>query len=316
MAELVKNNGEILYLYDAKMCNPNGDPDDENRPRMDYERERNLVSDVRLKRYIRDYLQDKFKDKEQQIYITKAEGVVNATERLKAVLGKNRVGQEDVPALLKKLIDVRLFGATMPIKADGGGAGSSLTFIGPVQFNWGYSLNRTALVDSSSITSQFASESGKEQGTIGKDYRVYYSLIAFHGIISARRAEKTGLTEADIALLDEALLKAIPLLATRSKIGQYPRLYLRLEYQDADTFCGDLREYLSLEEATGLREISDVKLRLEGMADCLKSIAPRVARAYCWQHEHLCTLFQGQEVRFPLWLEGVIGKGKVQVLQA
>ena len=52
------NNSEILFLYDAKLTNPNGDPDEENRPRMDYERGTNLVSDLRLKRYIRDYLAD------------------------------------------------------------------------------------------------------------------------------------------------------------------------------------------------------------------------------------------------------------------
>ena len=73
-------NSEILFIYDAMMSNPNGDPDDENRPRMDYERERNLVSDVRLKRYIRDYLQDKG----YEIFIAKFEDqTVNATQRLK-----------------------------------------------------------------------------------------------------------------------------------------------------------------------------------------------------------------------------------------
>ena len=54
--ESIENNSEILFIYDAKMCNPNGDPDDENKPRMDYDRNINLVSDLRLKRYIRDYL--------------------------------------------------------------------------------------------------------------------------------------------------------------------------------------------------------------------------------------------------------------------
>ncbi|MFY9411841.1 MAG: type I CRISPR-associated protein Cas7, partial [Dethiobacteria bacterium] len=44
---VIEQNSEILFLYDAKLCNPNGDPDDENRPRMDYDRERCLVSDVR-----------------------------------------------------------------------------------------------------------------------------------------------------------------------------------------------------------------------------------------------------------------------------
>jgi CRISPR-associated protein Csh2 len=50
------NNSDILFIYDAKLCNPNGDPDDENKPRMDYDTQTNLVSDVRLKRYLRDYL--------------------------------------------------------------------------------------------------------------------------------------------------------------------------------------------------------------------------------------------------------------------
>lgn len=137
-------NSEILFIYDATMCNPNGDPDDENRPRMDYERERNLVSDVRLKRYIRDYLQDKG----YEIFVAKLEDqTVNATQRLKKLIEDNKkininkIDKEGIEWLLSKLIDVRLFGATMPIKSDES-KGSSLTFTGPVQFNWGYSLNK------------------------------------------------------------------------------------------------------------------------------------------------------------------------------
>ncbi len=56
------HDGDILYLYDAKLTNPNGDPDDENRPRMDEATGRNLVSDVRLKRYLRDYWLDAGED--------------------------------------------------------------------------------------------------------------------------------------------------------------------------------------------------------------------------------------------------------------
>ena len=54
----IKNNSEILFLFDAKITNPNGDMDNENKPRMDLETDTNLVSDVRLKRYIRDYLEN------------------------------------------------------------------------------------------------------------------------------------------------------------------------------------------------------------------------------------------------------------------
>lgn len=56
--EIINKNSDFIFIYDAKMANPNGDPDEENRPRMDYDRGINLVSDLRAKRYIRDYLAD------------------------------------------------------------------------------------------------------------------------------------------------------------------------------------------------------------------------------------------------------------------
>ena len=75
--KIMINNSQILYLYDAKLCNPNGDPDEENRPRMDYERELNLVSDLRLKRYIRDYLLDK----DHPLYVQKVDGAPVTSEK-------------------------------------------------------------------------------------------------------------------------------------------------------------------------------------------------------------------------------------------
>jgi len=292
-------NSEILFIYDATMCNPNGDPDDENRPRMDYERERNLVSDVRLKRYIRDYLQDKG----YEIFVAKLEDqTVNATQRLKKLIEDNKkininkIDKEGIEWLLSKLIDVRLFGATMPIKSDES-KGSSLTFTGPVQFNWGYSLNKVRLIDSSGITSHFGSEEGKTQGAMGKDYRVYYSLIAFHGIISGNRAKLTNLKEEDIKLLDEALLKAIPLLATRSKIGQYPRLYLRIEYNDAETALGDFRYHVKPDKLEGLRAVTDFKLDVTKLKDIFVKNIDKIDKIYYWQDDDLRITSEGEEKR-------------------
>ena len=114
-----------------------------------------------------------------------------------------------------------MFGATMPIKSTD--KGSSVTYTGPVQFNWGYSLNKVNLVESASITSHFGSDGTSDGGAIGKDYRVYYSFLAFHGIVSGNRARHTQFSENDLKKLDEAMIKAIPLNATRSKVGQYPR---------------------------------------------------------------------------------------------
>jgi len=297
------NNSDILFIQDAKMCNPNGDPDDENKPRMDYEAEKNLVSDVRLKRYIRDWLNSKG----HEIFVAKVNGeTVDATKRLQKLFEDYREKGEKVDVkitnlekkhkdwLLRKLIDVRLFGATMPIKSKEG-AGVPNTYTGPVQFNWGYSLNKAEIVTASSISSTFAGRTkegegaeGQEYGTFGKDWRVYYSLIAFHGIVSEKRATVTMLSDTDVKLLDNALIKAIPQEATtRSKIGQTPRLYLRVEYNSNETFLGDLRRAVDIDRKEGLRDISEVKLNLGELVKLLKAHKDEIKNIYLWEHEDL-----------------------------
>ncbi|REJ16315.1 MAG: type I-B CRISPR-associated protein Cas7/Csh2 [Caldibacillus debilis] len=296
------NNSEILFLYDAKLTNPNGDIDEENRPRMDYERSLNLVSDVRLKRYIRDYL-DQIG---YEIFVAKVEGnTVNATERLnklfsnyeKKVELRKKLDPEVIDWLLDQLIDVRLFGATMPIKSED--KGNSITFTGPVQFNWGYSLNKVTLVESASITSHFGSENQNEGGSIGKDYRVYYSFLAFHGIISGHRAKYTRLKNEDVRLLDQAMVKAIPLNATRSKVGQYPRLYLRVEYNSPEFVAGDFRDLVSLNETEGLRGISEVELQADRLLNKLTEIKEEIAKIYFWQDTNLILEGHGQKGTLP-----------------
>jgi len=265
------NNSELLFLYDAKMTNPNGDPDEENRPRMDYEREINLVSDLRLKRYIRDYLESKG----ERIFVTKLEDKSVKPERiinkLKEDLGKDTLTKEDI---LKALTDVRLFGATMTIEGD------IKTFTGPVQFNWGYSLNKVELIESA-ITSHFSTDDKNQQGAMGRDFRVKYSFIAFSGVISGNRAKHTLLTEDDIEKLDQALVKSIPLLATRSKVGQYPRLYMRVEYNDSETILGDMRSLIKLVENTeNPRDIAEVLLDVSELKSHLVAHKERIKSIY------------------------------------
>jgi len=314
----IKQNGEILFLYDCKMCNPNGDPDDENRPRMDYDRERCLVSDVRLKRYLRDYLEEMG----HTIYVTKSAGVVRAEDRLKVVLGKDKVSGKNLPELLAELLDVRLFGATMPIKGERRGGGEAVNLTGPVQFTWGYSLNQAQFVDSSTISSHFASRDAAGQGTFGKDYRLYYALVAFHGIVSARRAQaivdrSDGLpgaatSEADLTLMDEAMVRAIPLLATRSKIGQYPRLYARFVFNDADIFMGDIRDELQLDKSVGLRSIKDYSIELKGLAKRLTQLEKQIDHVLVWQDPALQTSSEGKATTLSSWLAKLIGKERVR----
>ncbi len=274
------NNGEILFLYEAKLCNPNGDPDNENKPRIDVKTGRNLVSDVRLKRYFRDHVATKFG--EEFIWVTKlGEKHVDATTRLARILNiepkdvKNYMKNENnlkkaIETLKEKLIDLRLFGATIPVKAGEEKTGESLSFTGPVQFSWGFSLHPVEIVDSSTITSIFSGR-GTEYGNIGKDWRLYYSLIAFYGVISGHRAKHTGMTVRDLKILDYGLWKALELQATtRSKIGQRPLLYIRIEYDDSETLLGDLRRFLKVEWNDVIRESPDVKVDFSELMKVLK----------------------------------------------
>lgn len=293
--QIISKNSDLLFLYDAEMCNPNGDPDNENKPRMDYLTSTNLVTDVRLKRYIRDYME---KYKKKSLYLTNPEGIVlNATNRLKFYLWRKNNPQKEyneedmkkekpeeisTSQYLEYFDDIRLFGVTCPIKPkEEGQKGSSVTFTGPVQFNWGKSLNEVEIVDSSGITTHLSSESGS-QGSMGQDFRVHYSLIAFHGIVNSKRAELTKMTSEDLQLLEESLIKSIPLLATRSKVGQQPRLFFRIEYKNNNHSIGDLRKYLSLENTKGLRSIQDVQLDNTKLMDKIKSNKDIIARVRYW----------------------------------
>ena len=294
---MVKNNSAILYLYDARLCNPNGDPDEENRPRMDYERELNLVSDLRLKRYIRDY----FIQKGYELYVQKVDDApVTSEERINSIKADKNI----VKAAQEAFIDIRLFGATMTKK------GNNFSITGPVQFNWGYSLNPVCLLESS-ITSHFSSKTDKKQGAIGKDYRVQYSLIAFSGVVSGKRADYTGLSESDLALMDEAMIKAIPLLATRSKIGQQPRLYLRLELCDSETVLKDLRNYLSIHKDEKLDDIRDIRNITENtveagaLADYINQNRSKINKVICFHDNDLCITLNGEHASIDSIFSGI-----------
>ena len=252
------NNSEILFLYDAKKANPNGDFDNENKPRMDWDTGTNLVSDVRLKRYIRDYLENV---KGEELFVT--DRAEDAKDRVKQL--------EDGDVL--DLIGVRLFGAVQA-------TGDADHLTGPVQFNWGYSLNTVELQESKTITSSFSSGKG-----VGKDYRVKYSFIAFSGGINGLTARDTRLSGNDVNLLDESMVKSIPLNRTRSKIGQTPRLYLRIEMKDNETVLNDLREYIELEynkAEENVRDIDDVILNIAELLDYLAEKADRIEEINYW----------------------------------
>jgi CRISPR-associated protein Csh2 len=266
---IIKNNSEILFIYDAKMTNPNGDMDNENKPRMDYDTDTNLVSDVRLKRYLRDYFEGHLN---LPIFIT--QNAENAKERGKQLKADGKTH--------KDLIDCRMFGAVFAEEK------ANLHLTGPIQFNWGYSLNPVELNESNTITSSFSSGEG-----VGKDYRVKYSLIAFSGGINAHVAEGTNLSEEDLQIFDQAMIKSIPLNRTRSKIGQTPRLYLRVELIDKNVILKDFREYLNLHFKTEnenkymVRDITGISLDIAKLISYLMDNDRFISRIWYWRDDAL-----------------------------
>ena len=275
------NRSELLYLYDIADANPNGDPLDDNKPRLDEETETNIVTDVRLKRTIRDYLHD-FKN--QGIFIKEihdAEGnIQDAKQRANDYASKEKYesleeAKDDLKRkILDECIDARLFGATIPIEVKVGTKkkSSSVTLTGPVQFRMGRSLNKVEIQHIKG-TGAFASGKGKDQKTFREEYIVPYSLIAFYGVINENAAKETNLDDGDIELLIDGIWNGTKNLVSRSKFGQVPRFLMQIEYNENNFFIGDLNNKLSishdLEDDKKLRKISEFEIDLSSLIDAL-----------------------------------------------
>jgi CRISPR-associated protein Csh2 len=260
MSMPIENRSEIIFLYDAKDVNPNGDPF-ENKPRIDEETGINIVTDTRLKRTIRDYL-DAFKNLDVFIIIKRNdEGVLlSRDERLKD-LNISRINKDEI---FKKYIDLRLFGATIAVDRSKDKQvrekGWSITATGPVQFNIGRSLNRVK-VETIKGTTVMPSEAGKTQGTFTETSIVNYSLINFHGIINENAAKQTLLNESDIDLLFESLWNGTKNLITRSKAGQEPRILIQVIYKEKEYHIGDLHRIIKVtysKDELSIRDIQEI----------------------------------------------------------
>lgn len=287
------NRSELLFLYDLNDANPNGDPLDENKPRIDEETEINIVTDVRLKRTIRDYIDEKYDD---DIFVKekasdKGEGIQDAKARANDYLPDDDYKNIDEAKkalnneILNSCIDVRLFGATIPLEVNIKGKKkeqkSSLVYTGPVQFRMGRSLNKVDLKHVKG-TGAFASTDGKTQKTFREEYIVPYSLIAFYGVVNEVAADDTKLTDEDVNKLLDGMWNGTKNLITRSKFGQIPRLLLQIEYSEEYYFIGDLNNKISIEHELSsdkeIRKISDVKLDVTNLLYHIDKSKDKIAK--------------------------------------
>ena len=226
---------EILFLYESSYSVPNGDPFTSEQ-RYDEETKKVLVSDVRIKRFIRDY----FDERGEEVYVIdkRAEGATGSGAALRMKLLKDKYkddetvkknGRMDALELMKqKCIDVRLFGG---ISTEGGDA---VNLTGAVQFALlNPSLNKTDLRMHQN-TSVFTSSEKNERGAIGTTTVVPYSLNQIHGWINPFSAKHTGLEQNDIDAMFKALWVSINNANTRSKSNQNSLLLAQIIYENAD----------------------------------------------------------------------------------
>lgn len=255
MSGIIKERSELIFLYDIKDTNPNGDPADENKPRLDEETRINIVTDVRLKRTIRDYLYN-FKGKE--IFVRK---ISNETGSIQDAKTRAKDFQNNPEKIINDCLDVRMFGGTIPITT-GKSKDSSIIYTGPVQFKMGRSLNKVELKYLKG-SGAFASGEGKEAKTFREEWVIPYSIICFYGIINENAAKDTNLTQEDVDLLLDGIWNGTKNLISRSKVGQMPRLLIKVDYTKNNYHIGDLDKLINISsELMGeqIRDISDFKL--------------------------------------------------------
>jgi len=318
----VANRSEIVFLYDAEDTNPNGNPLSANdKPRIDETTGKAVVTDVRLKRYIRDQLDDDGLG----IYIknpSKADynGAIDRDDLFTSVTGleaddlEEITGDEAADAFLNNAVDVRYFGATCSFSSDFQseiGDGFPGQFIGPVQFSHARSLNTVVQKSESKQLSTVVSSGGdSDQGTFATDNRLQYALIPFHGVVNEVGAESTGLTEADVERLDSLLWRALKnQTLTRSKIGHQPQLYLRVEYETDNFHIGTLGDGLALAQETPdseLRNISDVVLDISALVADLKAHSDHIETVHVAANRHL-TVTDGSETGGQEFLTDTLG---------
>lgn len=208
------NRYDFVYIFDVRDANPNGDPDAGNLPRIDPETGHGLVTDVCLKRKIRNYVaMTRGNTPPHEIYFTE-KSVLNRTHKR----AYDHIGEKPTPKKLPKdaakakaltsfmcqnFYDIRTFGAVMSTEVNCG------QVRGPVQISFARSIEPIVTLEHAITRSSVTNERDLEkERTMGRKFTVSYGLYRAHGFINPFFAEQTGFGEEDLDLLWEALGQA------------------------------------------------------------------------------------------------------------
>ena len=207
MSEL-KNRIDFVYIFDVQDGNPNGDPDAGNLPRVDAETGMGLVTDVCLKRKVRNYVQTAKGQTDGYDIFIKEKAVLNTLidkahddSEVKAAKNKTEAARM---FMCKHYYDIRTFGAVM---STGKNAGQVR---GAIQLTFARSVDTIATAEHSITrmavaTEKEAEKQGGDNRTMGRKATVPYGLYVCHGFVSANLAQQTGFSEEDLELFWDAL---------------------------------------------------------------------------------------------------------------
>lgn len=212
------NRYDFVLLFDVKDGNPNGDPDAGNLPRVDAETGRGLVTDVSLKRKVRNFVGlVKSEQPPFEIYVKEKAVLNNQHKRAYVGIGKaellegddkKRKGGDAVDEarqwMCRNFFDVRAFGAVMSTGINCG------QVRGPIQLTFARSIDPVVALEHSITRMAVATEAEAEKQsgdnrTMGRKFTVPYGLYAAHGFVSSFLAKQTGFDENDLELLWQAL---------------------------------------------------------------------------------------------------------------
>ncbi|WP_187119756.1 CRISPR-associated protein [Numidum massiliense] len=315
------NNGEILFVKSVKDGIPNRDPlqDSDARRLFPEEDGRISLSDVSIKRDVRDYVIDAEPDGGEAgnnfIFVQqkvndkgKLLGRGSLADLIAKTVNKEKEAKTDMKnVLLEHSFDVRTFGIVYSVKP-------KFHLTGPVQFGWAHSLHPvdsqyvqgTVVMPSADVKD---GEEGKTQGTIWTSYVVPFAVFAMPGVINAKIAAQTGMTADDQELLLKALWQGTQHRQARGRGQQQPLLLAHVEYRDPFFRIGYLEDLISLNpgedawRSAGKRpsSLKDISIQLQPLLETVKQYGDKIARVRVWVHPSVTVDGDISTFQQPLW---------------
>lgn len=303
-------SAEILFVKCVKDGIPNRDPlrDSDARRLFGEEDGRISLSDVSLKRDVRDFILARFpdggEDHRMGVFVRKefSEGnkLLGRGKLAESLLERaGEKGDGDVQAALNRAaFDVRVFGAVFSVK------GKSFNQCGPTQFGWAHSLHPaetryvqgTVVMPSKDVEvkEDTGEETGATQGTIWTAYTLPFAVFAMPAVVNASIAKDTGMTGSDVDMLLEGLWKGTIHRQARGRGVQQPLLLVHVEYTDPFSRIGFLEEHIKVEPEREAwlsdrapTTLAEVTLDVSALADMLNARKGIIARTRVWTNAQL-----------------------------